>query len=64
MFVLLTEATTGEYILLRKSLIDRAYPDVHIVNGKQTTVTRIDFVDNKPTEWVEESVTDIYKKLL
>ena len=64
MFVLLTDATTGDYIMLNKTLIDRAYTDVRTFKGKETPVTRIDFIDHKPSEWVEESVNDVYKKCL
>lgn len=62
-FIVLTDATTGEYILLNTTLISRAYKNRASFGGKERTVTRIDFIDDKPSEWVEESVFEIYKKI-
>ena len=62
-FVLLTDATSGEYIMLNKSNIDRAYTDTRSSKGVDSKVTRIDFLDHKPSEWVEETVVEVYKKL-
>lgn len=64
MFIELTDATTGKHIVFKKDIIAKVEEDRKTCKGADARVSKITFIDDIPYEWVEETVHEIYKKLI